>query len=485
MLYDNLLAIAARAPATSGLRYRGRTQSYVEIAERVSRLAAGLIDRGIGAGDSVAVMLHNSPDMFVVVHALFAIGAIALPLSPTATATEVADAARKAGISALLVAPELAGLAERVAHELGGLAVFTASERSLGELERAAPCALPPVPGHTAALYLLSSGSTGLPKVVPHTHAELLADARRTSIAWQLAPDDVVFDMLPANFAMGLLLGATNAAEAGATTVYWNDPRPLALARKAALETIAREGVTFMGAVPAMFETLAGAKGNFDLRRMRLAFSGGAALRRPVFEAFRARFGIALHQDYGSTEALMVSHNDGDPDLLWNSVGRPSGDVEATIAPGDYGLGDGVGELLLKSSSMTAGYLGSDNATTFRDGWLMTGDLARIDDEGRLVIVGRTKLLIEVQGYKIDPIEVEDVLARHPAVEEAVVIGVRDRLDEQRLKAIVVRGGEVSDEALIRYLRERLSAQKVPTLIEFRESLPRSPVGKVLRGGLS
>jgi len=495
MIYDNLLSIAARAPRTSGLRQDGRFQSYGQLVERIARLAAGLSAHGIGVGDPVAILLPNSPELFVVVHALFAIGAIAMPLGLTATRSECSSAARKAGAAALIASADLAELGRQVAEDAGGtrhLPVFVAGgagDFSLGALERAAPIRLPRLDGRTPGLYLLSSGSTGLPKVVPHTHAQLLADGRRTGAAWRLTPDDVVFDMLPGNFAMGLLLGAMDAAEAGATTVYWSDPRPLVLARRDLLAALAAEKITVMGAVPAMYETLAGAPGEIRLPAMRLVFSGGAGLRRSTYDRFRERFGIPIRQDYGSTEAIMVSHNDaGDIDRLWASVGRPAGDALVRITPADTGLGPGVGELMVKSSSLTSGYLGEDevNASSFRDGWLMTGDLARLDDDGHIFIVGRSKLLIEVSGFKIDPIEVEEALQLHPGVAEAVVVGVRvARHAEPRLKAFVVRKNEVSPEQLIRFLRQRLSVHKVPTLIEFCDALPKSSAGKVLRSRLS
>lgn len=495
MIYDNLLSIAARAPATSGLRQSGHFQSYQQLVERIARLAAGLNARGIGAGDPVAVLLPNSPELFVVVHALFALGAIAMPLGLTATRSECALAGRKARIAALIVRADLAELGEQVARDVGGrrpLPVFTSGDEgdfTIGALERTAPVRLPEIDGGAPALYLLSSGTTGLPKIVPHTHAELLADARRTSAAWRLTPDDVVFDILPGNFAMGLLLGATDAAEAGATTVYWSDPRPLALARRHLLEALVAEKATMMGAVPAMYETLAGTPGDARLGTMRLAFSGGAGLKRSTYDQFHARFGVRLRQDYGSTEAIMVSHNDAeDLDRLWASVGRPACDAEVRIAPMDTGLGPDVGELMVRSSSLTSGYLGEDqvNAQSFQHGWLMTGDLARLDEDGNIFIVGRTKLLIEVSGFKIDPIEVEETLQLHPSVAEAVVVGVRvARHAEQRLKAFVVRREAVSEEQLIRFLRQRLSVHKVPTLIEFRDALPKSSAGKVMRSRLS
>jgi acyl-CoA synthetase (AMP-forming)/AMP-acid ligase II len=495
MLFDNLTAIASRAPSTSGLRIDGRTERYDDLAERALRLAGGFASQGIAPGDAVAILMPNGPELVGAVYGLFALGAIAMPLSTTATASEIAVAGRKGRIKALLVKPELAGLAAGVAAELGTdrpLAVLVGGDDgalSLGRLARTAPSTLTLPPASAHALYLTSSGSTGMPKIVPHTHAELLADGRRTSGAWGLTGDDIVFDMLPSNFAMGLLLGATNAAEAGATTVYWNDPRPLLLSRAAVLDTIVDEGVTFMGAVPTMYETLAGGRAVVDLSAIRIAFSGGAALRREVFDAVKAKFGLTLRQSYGSTEAIFVAHNDTpDPERDWASVGRPAGDAEVRLSFRHAGLPDGVGELMIKSSSVTRGYLddAAANAATFEDGWLFSGDLARLDDEGRIVITGRSKLLIEVSGFKIDPIEVEDTLRQHPAVAEAVVIGFNDgSFGGQRLKAVVIPADDVTPDALSKFLRGKLSVQKVPTVFEFRTELPRSSAGKVLRSKLT
>lgn len=495
MIHANFLSIAARAPSSNGLRQGGHFQSYADLAERVVRVASGFRDRGLGPGDPVAILVPNSPDLFVIVHALFAIGAIALPLAPGATRDECLAAVRKARARALIVQQKQGALAAQVAEAADGarpLPVFISDgdgDTSLAALQGAPVASMPVLAGDTPALYMLSSGTTGLPKIVPHTHSELLADARRTSTAWNLQPDDIVFDMLPSNFAMGLLLGATNALEAGATTVYWSDPRPLVLARRGLLDTLIAERITFMGAVPAMYDALAGTPGDDRIPSIRRLFSGGAGLRRPTFDAFRARFGLPLRQAYGSTESIMVAYNDAeDIEATWASVGRPAGDAEVRLSPVETGLGDDVGELLVRSSSVMTGYLEDPIATaaTFEDGWLRTGDLARLDAEGRIHIVGRSKLLIEVAGYKIDPYEVEDVIASHPDVVEAVVVGVRSSPQaDQRLKAYIVPRGRVSAEQLVPWLRERLSVQKVPTLIEFRDELPKSSAGKVLRSRLS
>jgi long-chain acyl-CoA synthetase len=491
VIFDRLTRMAVRAPLTSGLRTEGQFQPYAQLVERIAHLAAGFASRGLEQGDPVAILLPNSPQMFVVVHALFAIGAIAMPLSLTATRAECALAARKAKVKAVVAEAELNELAQQIAEDVGGATVILSGaggEKSLAALELTQPITLPKLPPETPALYLLSSGSTGLPKVVPHTHAELIADGERTSSAWSLTPDDIVFDMLPGNFAMGLLMGVMDAAEVGATTVYWHDTRPLILARRALLDAIVAERITFMGTVPAAYEILAGVPGDTRLPSMRLAFSGGAALKEKTYLQFRDRYDIKLRQDYGSTEAIFVSHNDSDDvDATWDSVGRPAGDAMVRISPIKTGLGPDVGELMIQSSSMTPGYLDDpqSNTASFIDGWLMTGDLARIGDDGGIRIKGRSKLLIEVSGFKIDPVEVEEALQLHPAVAEAVVVGVRpNEHADQRLKAFVVRKGDTSPDHLIRFMRERLSAQKVPTLIEFRDALPKSSAGKVMRAQL-
>ena len=484
MIHDHLLRIVESAPASSGLRRGESFASYASLLERIDRLAAGLIERGIGPGSVVALLVPNSPEIFVAAHALFAVGAIAMPLSVTATRPELVALGGKTGLAAVIAAPAFHKSAEALIADLAPRAPLLSTDR-FADLERPAGT-LPKPAGTDTALFLFSSGSTGLPKVVPHTHAQLIADGNRTRTAWDLQPDDVAVNILPPNFAMGFLMGVVDVVSRGASTVYWNDPLPLALSRRKLLETMVRDGVTFMGAVPAMYEIIAGQTGDFDLK-IRLAFSGGAALKRSIFEDVRERFGIALRQSYGSTEAIFVSHNNSsDPDATWASVGVPAGDAQVRNAPVESDLGRGVGELEIKSSSLMTGYLGDAgaNAEAFDDGWFRSGDLALLDDAGRIVIKGRSKLLIEVSGYKVDPIEVEDALVTLPAVAEAAVAGIPDPRNGNRLVAFVVRESEVTADDIIRHARARLSIQKVPVEIAFVDALPRSPTGKLLRAQL-
>ena len=182
MLFDNLSTIAARAPSSSGLRVDGRLQEYPELTERAGRLGSGLAARGIAEGDAVAILLPNGPDLFVVAYALFAIGAIAVPLSIVAPRHELASAAKKAGIAGIVTRADLAAAARQLAVDLAPqtVTVFGDGEgRSMAELERYPLARLPKLGADVNALYLFSSGSTGLPKVVPHTHGEMLGQCSR------------------------------------------------------------------------------------------------------------------------------------------------------------------------------------------------------------------------------------------------------------------------------------------------------------------
>jgi long-chain acyl-CoA synthetase len=224
-----------------------------------------------------------------------------------------------------------------------------------------------------------------------------------------------------------------------------------------------------------------------DLSSLRLCFTAGMAMPRETFEAFGERFGILVRQLYGSTETGMIAANlSDDPVTTFESVGTPVKGVELEIVDddGDPLPAGEIGEVTVASAAATSGYgdLPELNAIAFRDGRFFTGDLGRIDHGGMLSIVGRKKLLIETGGFKVDPIEVEAVINSHPAVSESVVVGVDTEVaGEQRVKAVAVLAGECDERELIAFCRERLANFKVPQAVEFRDEIPKSPLGKVLR----
>jgi long-chain acyl-CoA synthetase len=272
------------------------------------------------------------------------------------------------------------------------------------------------------------------------------------------------------------------ALRSGATLVILEDPHPFVLRRDHALDVLERERATVFPAVPFILKLLAEAPGPGDLSALRLCLSAAAALPRPTFEAFDQRFGVPVRQLYGSTETGAVTANlDDDPWATWRSVGRPLDGVEVNVLgpngePADAGR---IGEIAIRSPAMTRGYTAG---AAFTGGWFVSSDRGRIDDAGRLHITGRTQVLIHVKGDKVDPIEVEDVLAVHPAVREVVVVGIESAAEgEDLIKAVVVPDGPCQARELIRFARERLSNYKVPQMVEFRDEIPKSASGDVLR----
>ena len=337
------------------------------------------------------------------------------------------------------------------------------------------------------AVFQYSSGSTGRPKRVPRTHRHLRAEADGYAAAIGLTAEDKIFCTISLFHTYGMGCCLLAAVRSGATLVLFDDPNPFVLQRGRALALIERERATVFPGVPFTFRMLAEAPESADLSSLRQCFSAAAALPRSTFRAFHERFGVPVRELYGCTEAGCVTVNvDDDADGTVGSVGTPIEGVELRIAdeagePVEEGR---IGEVLIRSAAMASGYAdaGELNADAFRDGWFRSGDRGRLDTHGRLFLTGRTKLLIDVRGDKVDPIEVEDVLAVHPKVAEVVVVGVDGEVaGEQRVKAVVVPGGDCQERELIRYCRERLADYKVPSSVEFREEIPTGPGGKVLR----
>lgn len=494
MLYQGFCDSAARAPKTSGLREGDRFTSYAEIGERAGRIACGFVDRGIERGTPVGLLMPNGIELFTIAYAIFAAGAVVVPLNPLAPRAELATTARKAHVGAVVAAPPFSGIADDLITDLAGpgrLPRFLAGatgDGSVAELERRSIGSLPEIDPESHALYMFSSGSTGIPKVVPHTHSELAHDARSGVTMMGYAPDDVLINMMPGSHAMGFIVSATHIAWSGASTHYWSDPQPFMLSRGRFARAIEASGATILLGVPFMYDALSGLTDQVDFTRLRVVQSSGVALRRETYDRFKARYGIGLRQAYGSTECLLMSYNDSeDIDATWNSVGRAAPGLTFTLEPSENPFGPEHGEIVVTSAGVTKGYLDAPevNARTLRDGKFFTGDLGTIAADGNLYIKGRSKMIIEVAGHKVDPFEIEEVLGMHPAVAEAVVVGIPDaRTGEQRLKAVIVRAADESPDALIRFCRERLASQKVPAVVEFRDEIPKSATGKILRGKL-
>ncbi len=223
-----------------------------------------------------------------------------------------------------------------------------------------------------------------------------------------------------------------------------------------------------------------------DISSLKLVISAGAPLSEHIFRAFHSKFGIYPRQLYGSTETGVISINLGDSiEERFGSVGRAVKNVEVLILDdnGQEVQSGQVGEIAVKSPSMTTGYYGlpEETAAVFKNGYYFTGDLGRIDPKGYIYIVGRKKLFINISGNKVDPGEVENVLTSHPLVKEAAVLGVSDDKGGELVKSVLVTEDDVESGEIMEYCSDRLAGYKVPRIVEFVNELPRSPSGKVLR----
>jgi long-chain acyl-CoA synthetase len=494
MLIDDLYANAQARGDRTALVCGDERLTHAELLERVERLAQGLAATGIGAGDPVALLLPNSPAWVVSLMAVTGLGAVAVPLNPQFKPDEIEFYFRNSGVRAAIADEERIAVAEQIAGrgERPLPLLTTGPERrgvrSVEQLIAEHPAErLPARRPDEDFMFLYSSGSTGRPKRVARTHGQWWTEAESYRAAIGISAQDTFFCAIPLFHTYGMGSCLATWIRTGAALVIMSDPNPFILHRARALELLERHQVTLFPGVPFNFRLLAEAEAAADLTSVRACFSAGTALPQDAFLAFFRRYGIAVRQLWGSTETGVMTINvDPDPFVTSASVGTPVPGMEvvaldeagAPVAPGEEG------ELVVSGPAIARGYadLTEANRESFRDGRYFTGDRGRIDAQGRVFITGRKKLFIEVRGNKVDPIEVEDVLVTHPKVREAVVVGVDSGVaGEEIVKAAIVPVNGCEEREVIRFCQQRLANFKVPQIVEFRDEIPKSPLGKILR----
>ena len=491
---EMLSAAAEGVPDRTALVYREETTTYAELLEHAERLADGLTSIGLGPGDPVALLLANGPPFVLSFFAIARLAAVVVPLNPQFKEAELEFYFRECGIRAVIADPESVDVSRRILDRLDQrveLVTTGEPDRDLisfaSLIDRGSRTVLESRSPNDDFVFQYSSGSTGRPKRVPRTQAQLRSEAESFFRTTRMTEADTIFCSVPLFHSYGMGCCLVAAIRSAATLVVLEEPQPLVLARDRALRLLEREQVTVFPGVPFTFRLLAEAPVDADLSRLRLCFSAGNALPRSTFEAFKRKFGVPIRQLYGLTETGAVTANlDENPEPTALSVGHPFEPIRLRIVDESGGsLEPGrIGEIAISSPGAMHGYASMEelNRHAFHDGYFLTGDRGRLDDDGRLYITGRKKLLIDVKGDKVDPIEVEDVLATHPKVGEVVVVGVESSIEgEEVIKAVVVPERPCEDRELIRFCRERLANYKVPQIVEFRDEIPKSSMGKVLR----
>src|SRR2546426_12028769 len=373
------------------------------------------------------------------------------------------------------------------------VAIPVTREPTFGRNERRAPAAgpskSPPSPGDLAVLQC-TGGTTGVSKGAMLTHANLAANLQQTG-AWFTGTKrghEVMLTALPLFHSFGMTAAMNFPVSMAAAMVVIHDPRDL----KAIVQSIVRHRVTLLPAVPAIFNGILNYPNieRLDLTSVQRCFSGSAPLAEEVLKRFEALTGSRIVEGFGLSEASPVTHmNPLYGTRKTGSIGIPIPGTDSKTVSVEDGVTETPrgepGELAIRGPQIMSGYwnMPAETANALRDGWLYTGDLAVIDEDGYHRIVGRKKEMIVVSGYKVFPDEVDGVLMSHPAIFEAATVGLPDPKRGERVKSFVVLkpGQAATAQQLLAFCRENLAAYKVPTAIEIRSELPKSGVLKILR----
>jgi long-chain acyl-CoA synthetase len=483
--------------------------TYAELDAKASQVAGALAARGIGPGDRVALSCPNLPHVPVVYYGILKAGATVVPLNILLTEREVAYHLADSGARAYFCYEGTpTGESGRAAFgRTGSCEHFTlltanpaatspsAETETLAEFTHRQPTAFAsaPVSETDTAVILYTSGTTGQPKGAELTHSNMVHNALLANRLFGLHPHDVHLTVLPLFHSFGQTVQMNAGFATGATIVLLPRFEPAA-----ALELMPAEQVTFFAGVPTMYHALLNCPpGRYDIpaiaARLRIAVSGGAALPAEVLRRFEERFGVPILEGYGLSETSPIAtFNRVDRPRRPGSIGLPVWGVEVKVVREDGSAAkDGeAGEIVIRGHNVMKGYFRRPEATAAAvdaQGWFRTGDIGIRDAGGYLYIVDRKKDMIIRGGFNVYPRELEEVLLTHPEVSLAAVVGVPHPSHGEEVKAFVVRipGAAVTEADLVAWCRENMAAYKYPRIVEFRDSLPMTATGKILKRELA
>lgn len=524
-LFYFLEEVARKTPEATCTIFKGARISYGEMNAITDRLAAGLASLGVKRGDRVGIFMPNTPQFVMAYYGALKAGATVVATSPLYAAKEIEHQANDAGIQVMLVMSNfynkvkevqahtgiktlvVTNLKETLPPMLGFLFGMLKEKKGGHRVQLAAgdvwmqdlmgkfkPEDRPKIKigPEDKALFQYSGGTTGVPKAAIALHGNLVANTLQIK-SWIPSLEygkEVMLLAIPLFHVYGMIAGMNFAVSLGGSMVMVPNPRDI----PDVLENIQKYRATLFPGVPTLYNAINNhpdvKAGKYNLKSIKACISGSAALLKDTKEKFEALTGGKLFEGYGLSEAPTATHCN--PFLGTNkegSIGLPLPDVEVRIVNLDDGVtvlpAGEIGEVVMRGPQVMYGYhnMPTETANTLRDGWLYTGDIARMDEDGYFYIVDRKKELIKPGGFQVWPREVEEVIQAHPKVLEVGVAGIADPKRGETVKAwIVVQPGETLTADEIRaYCKEQIAVYKVPTHVEFIGELPKSSVGKILR----
>jgi len=456
----------------------GAVTTYADLADQVARVASGLAAEGIAPGDAVGLLGPNTAGWAVAFHAVVSLGAVVTSINPLLTPSEVATQLATAGARAAIVAEPLRGSVA----EAGLERVYALESPPTGGADAGSPAV---DPAGDLAVLPFSSGTTGLSKGVMLTHRNLVANMEQIRAVHRIDEHDVLIGLLPFFHIYGQAVVLNLGLSQGATIVTM--PR---FEMGAFLDLLERHRVTRAHVAPPVVLGLAKAPGveGRDLA-LQVVISGAAPLDADTAYRASERLGAPVRQGYGMTEASPVTHFSADEelrDLDPGAIGRLVGSTEGRLVDPATGEDtDGDGEIWIRGPQVMRGYLGNEQATRetlTEDGWLRTGDVARLEAGAIWRIVDRVKELIKYKGYQVPPAELEALLLNHPGVADVAVIPISDEAGGEVPKACVVAAGaDLDGDELMAWVAERVAPYKRIRAVRFVAEIPRTPAGKILR----
>ncbi|MFQ5818972.1 MAG: class I adenylate-forming enzyme family protein [Candidatus Heimdallarchaeota archaeon] len=494
-LWEFLIQTSKKNPKHTAIIHNTQRITYKILAQQVDNLAAALGSLGVKKGDRVLLFLPNIPEYIISYYAVIRLGAIVTPVNPLAKEGEFNYVFSSVEPAVIVVhaplypitAPSLTNFSEDKVLVVESTetpagtqpfeALLTNSKAQLPQIDF--------IPAEDTAVIQFTGGTTGMPKGTMLTHFNLVANALQNVKWFNWTKEDVMMGTLPLCHSWGACCNMNSTIMVGATLLLVTRFIP-----EIALEAIQTEKVTCWYGPPTLFTLLVNhpTLTNYDLSSLRYVKIGAAPIPEEIRRQWEHLTGVKMILGYGLTEASPETLSSPPDDIRPGTVGIPIIDTDAMIVDLETGskeiLPGETGELIVRGPQVMKGYWKDPDQTrhSLRNGWLYTGDLARIDEDGYFLIVDRLKNTIKYKGYSVFPAELENLLYSHPAVKECCVVGKPDAFTGEIPKAFIVlkEGYNPTKEELIEYCKERIAPYKRIREVEFVDSLPKTAVGKIL-----